>query len=102
MPATMQTLTTILGVQLPDERTFQVSGTEEDLDLLLGLLALLPKEEKGKGVLVEIEDDAVYGSSSGKEVLRIPHGNAVQVPDIRPQMKKLIKETEAQPPRHNG
>ena len=79
----MQTLTTILCVRLPDGRTFQVASTEEDIDLLLGLLALLPKEAKGDGVLCTIDDDAVYGSSTGKEVLRIPHGNAVQVPDIR-------------------
>lgn len=88
-----QTLTTILGVRLPDGRTFQVSGTQEDLDLLLGLIALLPKEMKGDGVLCTIDDDAVYGSSTGKEVVRIPHGNAVQVPDVRPRLDKLIKET---------
>jgi hypothetical protein len=101
MPAkitSMQTLTHTLGVRLPDGRTFQVSSTEEDLDLLLGLLVLLPKEERGKGVLVTIDDDMVHCSSTGKEVFRVPHGNAVQVPDIRPQMQKLIKETGAQPP----
>ena len=100
MPATMQTLTHIMGVRLPSGKTLQVAGTQEDLDLLCVLLAGVPAEVKGRGVIVEIDDDIVFRSSSGKELERIPHGNAVQVPDIRPQMKKLIKETEAQPPRH--
>lgn len=88
-----RSLTTILGVRLPDGRTFQVAGTEEDLELLLELLARIPKEEKGSGVLVTIDDDAVYRSSTGEEVVRIPHGNAVQVPDVRPQLAALIKHT---------
>ena len=37
-----QRLTTILGVRLPDGRTFQVAGAEEDLELLLELLAQIP------------------------------------------------------------
>lgn len=93
-----QHLTTILGVRLPDGRTFQVAGTEEDLELLLELLARIPKEEKGSGVLVTIDDDAVYCSSTGEEVIRIPRGNAVRVPDVRPQLEELIKHTRTKEP----
>mgnify|MGYP003395148570 CR=1 FL=1 len=77
----MQILTDILVVRRPDGTTFQVAGTKESLDLLCDLIQEIPKEIQGKGTLVEIDDDAIYTASDGREVLRVPHGNAVEIPD---------------------
>ena len=80
---TTQTLTNILVIRRPDGTTFQVAGTNESLELLATLIKEIPKEVRGEGILVGIDDDSVYSNSDGAEVLRIPHGQAITIPDAR-------------------
>lgn len=80
---TTQTLTDILVIRRPDGTTFQVAGTKEDLELLCEMMKELPKEVRGEGTLVEIDDDAIFEASDGREIMRISHGNSIEIPDAR-------------------
>lgn len=76
-------LTEILVVERPDGSVFQVAGDNDGIAQLVQLIKLVPLSERGHGWTYLIEDDQVLENSDGREILRIPGGNRVYVPDGR-------------------
>jgi len=73
----------ILVIHRPDGTTIQLAGTKSDVSVLCEIMNLIPKELRGDGWRHELEMDASYVNSEGKEIMRVPNGNAVYVPDAR-------------------
>jgi hypothetical protein len=77
-------ITHVMVIKRPDGAVFQLAGSKDDLDMLVDVMRKVPKKHRGEGWVHEIDGDQVYVNSDDEEILRVPGGQWVTVPDVRP------------------